>query len=122
MVNVIKLRKGLDIKLAGAAEKKKIQLKSNGKYCLAPTDFVGVTPKVVVKEGDNVKAGDALFINKNCPEVKFASPVSGTVRAVVRGERRKVLEAGRVMGRGGDCEFELEGQDQLWQGGRSALS
>ena len=32
MVNVIKLRKGLDIKLAGAAEKKKIQLKSNGKY------------------------------------------------------------------------------------------
>ena len=91
MVNVIKLRKGLDIKLAGAAEKKKIQLKSNGKYCLAPTDFVGVTPKVVVKEGDNVKAGDALFINKNCPEVKFASPVSGTVRAVVRGERRKVL-------------------------------
>ncbi|MGN0281508.1 MAG: Na(+)-translocating NADH-quinone reductase subunit A [Prevotella sp.] len=91
MVNIIKLRKGLDIKLAGEAEKKKIQLKSNGKYSLAPTDFVGVTPKVVVKEGDKVKAGDALFINKNCPEVKFASPVSGTVKAVVRGERRKVL-------------------------------
>ena len=95
MVNVIKLRKGLDIKLAGAAEKKKIQLKSNGKYCLAPTDFVGVTPKVVVKEGDNVKAGDALFINKNCPEVKFASPVSGTVRAVVRGGSRRKARGNR---------------------------
>jgi Na+-transporting NADH:ubiquinone oxidoreductase subunit A len=50
-----------------------------------------VTPKVVVKEGDKVKAGDALFINKQYPEVKFASPVSGTVREVARGERRKVL-------------------------------
>ena len=54
MVNIIKLRKGLDIKLSGEAEKKKIQLKSNGKYCLSPVDFVGVTPKVVVKEGDHV--------------------------------------------------------------------
>ena len=91
MANVIKLRKGLDITLEGKAEEKKIQLKSNGKYALVPDDFEGVTPKVVVKEGDKVKAGDALFINKQYPEVKFASPVSGTVREVVRGERRKVL-------------------------------
>ena len=91
MANVIKLRKGLDINLQGKAEEKKIQLKSNGKYALVPDDFEGVTPKVVVKEGDKVKAGDALFVNKQYPEVKFASPVSGTVREVVRGERRKVL-------------------------------
>ena len=91
MANVIKLRKGLDITLEGKAEEKKIQLKSNGKFALVPDDFEGVTPKVVVKEGDHVKAGDALFVNKQYPEVKFASPVSGTVREVVRGERRKVL-------------------------------
>ena len=91
MANVIKLRKGLDIHLQGRAEEKKIQLKSNGKYALVPDDFEGVTPKVVVREGDKVKAGDALFVNKQYPEVKFASPVSGTVREVVRGERRKVL-------------------------------
>ena len=91
MANVIKLRKGLDINLQGKAEEKKIQLKSNGKFALVPDDFEGVTPKVVVKEGDKVKAGDALFVNKQYPEVKFASPVSGTVREVVRGERRKVL-------------------------------
>ena len=91
MANVIKLHKGLDINLQGKAEEKKIQLKSNGKYALVPDDFEGVTPKVVVKEGDVVKAGDALFVNKQYPEVKFASPVSGTVSAVVCGERRKVL-------------------------------
>ena len=91
MANVIKLRKGLDIHLQGRAEEKKIQLKSNGKYALVPDDFEGVTPKVVVREGDKVKAGDALFVNKQYPEVRFASPVSGTVREVVRGERRKVL-------------------------------
>ena len=91
MANVIKLRKGLDIHLQGKAEEKKIQLKSNGKYALVPDDFEGITPKGVVREGDHVKAGDALFVNKLYPEVKFASPVSGTVREVVRGERRKVL-------------------------------
>lgn len=91
MANVIKLRKGLDIKLQGKAAEKTLHLKSNGKFALVPDDFVGVTPKVVVKEGDKVKAGDALFVNKLYPEVKFASPVSGIVREVVRGERRKVL-------------------------------
>ena len=91
MANVIKLRKGLDINLKGRAAEEKIQLTSKGKYALVPDDFEGVTPKIVVKEGDKVKAGDALFINKQYPEVKFASPVSGTVSAVVRGERRKVL-------------------------------
>ena len=91
MANVIKLRKGLDIHLQGRAEEKKIQLKSNGKYALVPDDFEGVTPKVVVKEGDTVKAGDALFVNKQYPDVRFASPVSGKVVAVERGERRKVL-------------------------------
>ena len=89
--NLIKLSKGLDIHLQGKAEEKKIQLKSNGKYALMPDDFEGVTPKVVVKEGEKVKAGDALFVNKQYPQVKFASPVSGTVRDVVRGERSNVL-------------------------------
>mgnify|MGYP003589061271 CR=1 FL=1 len=91
MTKVIKLRKGLDIHLQGEAQKEKIQLKSTGKFALVPDDFVGVIPKVVVKEGDHVKAGDALFINKNYPEVKFASPISGTIAAIERGERRKVL-------------------------------
>jgi len=91
MSKEIKLRKGLDIHLQGKAEETKLTLKSNGHYALVPDDFEGVTPKVVVREGDNVKAGDALFVNKLHPEVRFASPVSGRVTTVERGERRKVL-------------------------------
>ena len=68
-----------------------MNLKSNGHFALMPDDFEGVVPKVVVREGDTVKAGDALFVNKLYPEVRFASPVSGKVTAVERGERRKVL-------------------------------
>ena len=91
MVNVIKLRKGLDINLQGKAEQTKIGLKPAGLYALQPDDFTGVVPKVVVKEGEQVEAGQALFVDKNHPEILFVSPVSGKVKAVVRGERRKVL-------------------------------
>lgn len=91
MVNVIKLRKGLDINLKGAAELKKAKAAPVRHYALLPSGFVGVTPKVSVKVGDKVLAGEPLFVNKAYPDVRFASPVSGTVTAVVRGERRKVL-------------------------------
>lgn len=91
MSETIKLRKGLDIRLKGRAAETVTRLKPSAEYSLVPDDFVGVTPKVAVKEGDHVRAGDALFVNKQSPEVGFASPVSGTVVAVVRGERRKVL-------------------------------
>ncbi|NPD91494.1 Na(+)-translocating NADH-quinone reductase subunit A [Xylanibacter muris] len=91
MAKVFNLRRGLDINLKGKAERKLIGLKPNGHYMLRPADFHGITPKPVVKEGDRVKAGDALFVNKDCPDVKFSSPVSGVVASVLRGERRKLL-------------------------------
>ncbi len=91
MANVIKLRKGLDIHLLGKPSEKKLSLPECKDFALVPDSFVGVIPKVVVKEGEHVKAGEALFVDKRYPEVKFASPVSGIVREVVRGERRKVL-------------------------------
>jgi Na+-transporting NADH:ubiquinone oxidoreductase subunit A len=81
----------LNINLKGRAAETKLTIGTAEEYALVPDDFVGITPKLSVKEGDVVKAGDALFVNKNCPEVKFASPVSGKVTAVVRGERRKIL-------------------------------
>ncbi|MCR4994078.1 MAG: Na(+)-translocating NADH-quinone reductase subunit A [Bacteroidales bacterium] len=91
MANVIKLRKGLDVNLKGKASLEIMQTKVEGQYALVPDDFYGMKPKVVVKEGDAVKVGDALFVDKNHPEVKFVSPVSGTVALVERGERRKVM-------------------------------
>ena len=91
MINLIETHKGLDIQLAGKASEKKTKLGVVSDYALVPDDFTGIVPKVVVKEGDHVLAGDPLFVNKNFPEVRFASPVSGIVDAVVRGDRRKVL-------------------------------
>ncbi|MBQ8225464.1 MAG: Na(+)-translocating NADH-quinone reductase subunit A [Bacteroides sp.] len=91
MANVIKLRKGLDINLKGKAAQEFMTVKTPGSYALVPDDFTGVKPKVVVKEQEHVKAGEPLFVDKNHPEVKFVSPVSGVVTSVERGERRKVL-------------------------------
>ena len=91
MANVIKLRKGLNINLKGSAADSSFSVAPSGEIGLVPDGFTGVTPKVAVHAGDKVKAGDALFFNKRYPNVKFSSPVSGTVKEVVRGDRRKVL-------------------------------
>ena len=91
MANVIKLRKGLDINLKGKAAEEYMSVKEPGFYSLVPDDFTGITPKVVVKEQEYVMAGGPLFIDKNHPELKFVSPVSGVVTSVERGARRKVL-------------------------------
>ena len=91
MSKTIKLCKGLDIQLQGAAEKKTTVLPLASTYAVSPLDFQGVTPKMLVKVGDAVKAGTPLFFNKNNASVLFTSPVSGTVAAVVRGEKRRIL-------------------------------
>ena len=92
MSKVIKIRKGLNIKLEGKAEKILVKAEPSERYAVKPTDFPGLTPKMLLKEGDAVKAGTALFMDKNRPHALFASPVSGTVEAVVRGEKRRILE------------------------------
>ena len=91
MANVIKLRKGLDINLKGKPAAELLKVEEPGIYSLVPDDFTGVTPKVVVKEQEHVVAGAPLFVDKNNPEVKFVSPVSGVVTSVERGARRKVM-------------------------------
>lgn len=91
MSNDIKIKKGLDIKLKGEAEKAtENAIVSN--YCtLRPEDFHGVIPKLSVKVGDKVKAGEAVFYDKSNEAVKFASPVSGEVIEILRGEKRRIL-------------------------------
>lgn len=91
MVKIFKLGKGLDIHLKGKAEKVKVKIKPGDEVALSPESFPGITPKVVVHEGDVVKAGDILFVNKQYPSIGFSSPVSGEVVSIVRGDRRKVL-------------------------------
>ena len=91
MANVIKLHKGLNINLKGKPAQEFFDVKQPDIYAIVPDDFHGVTPKVVVKEQEYVMAGGPLFIDKNHPELKFVSPVSGVVTSVERGARRKVL-------------------------------
>ena len=91
MSKIIKLRKGLDVNLQGQAEKMSVQLPIASEYAVSPLDFEGVTPKMLVKVGDVVKAGTPLFFSKNDERILFTSPVSGTVSAVNRGEKRKIL-------------------------------
>ncbi|MGM0620917.1 MAG: Na(+)-translocating NADH-quinone reductase subunit A [Bacteroidota bacterium] len=92
MSEVIKLRKGLNIKLKGSAVKALENLPVPATVALKPTDFPGLTPKLSVKPGHKVKAGDALFYDKYHPEILFTAPLGGEVKSVNRGERRKILE------------------------------
>lgn len=91
MSKIITLRKGLDINLQGKPEAAVSEAPRAALYAVSPLDFEGVTPKLLVKAGERVKAGTPLFFSKNDERVLFTSPVSGEVAAVVRGEKRKVL-------------------------------
>ncbi len=92
MTKVIKLKKGLDIRLQGKPQPKLASAKLSSGYALKPSDFPGLTPKLSAKVDQDVKAGTELFSDKYNPEVKYTSPVSGKVVAVNRGERRRILE------------------------------
>ncbi len=92
MSRTIKLKKGLDIRIAGKAEKTIRDAGDSLMYGVKPVDFPGLIPRLTVKPGDIVRAGEPLFHNKLAPEILFTSPVNGRVVEVVRGDRRKVLE------------------------------
>ncbi len=87
----ISIKKGLDIKLLGEAVKTAADLPLSSVYAVKPDDFHKVTPRLLKRAGDEVKAGEALFHDKADENILFASPVSGEIIEVVRGERRKVL-------------------------------
>ena len=92
MPDTINIRKGLDIPIGGAAELCLTDARSITTYAVKPTDFVGLTPRLIVEEGDLVRIGDALFVDKHDERIRFTSPIDGRVKAIVRGEKRKILE------------------------------
>lgn len=119
MANCIKLRKGLDINLKGKAAAKAVQVKEPGFYALCPDDFTGVTPKVAVKEQEYVMAGGPLFVDKNHPELKIVSPVSGVVTSVERGARRKVMSI--TVEAAAEQDFEEFGKKDIASMGADAV-
>jgi Na+-transporting NADH:ubiquinone oxidoreductase subunit A len=105
MSHTIKLKKGFDINLAGKAENKISNAPKPETFAIKPTDFPAITrPKLLVEEGDTVKAGTPLIYDKMAPDILYCSPVSGEVAEIKRGEKRKLLEL-RVLA---DKENEFE--------------
>ena len=88
---MIKIKKGIDIHLVGEA-KKEVENYEPQLFAIKPHDFIGVVPKMHVAEGDDVKVGTVLFHDKNNESVFFTSPASGKVKAIVRGEKRVILQ------------------------------
>ena len=88
----IRIKKGLDIKLVGEAEKTTIVAKASSHYAIKPEDFHSIIPKMLVKVGHKVKAGQAIFHSKSDEALLFPSPVSGEISEIVRGAKRKILE------------------------------
>ena len=91
MSNNLELKKGLNIPVKGVAAPEVIKTVVPDIVAVKPTDFKGLVPRLLVKEGDAVKAGSPVMADKQRPEILFTSPVSGTVCGIVRGQKRKLL-------------------------------
>lgn len=90
MAKVIRVKKGLNIPLLGKPQQIWIKSDTTKEVALCPDDFMGLVPKSLIKEGDKVKAGGALFYHKDKPEIVVSSPVSGTLKSIRRGLKRKI--------------------------------
>ena len=91
MLEHIRLKRGLNIPITGEALCKVSKRVVPTLIALKPTDFRGVTPKLLVKEGDSVIPGTPIFADKKHPEIVFCSPCKGSVSEIVRGDKRKLL-------------------------------
>ena len=93
MSTTIKLKRGFNINIVGKAEKKITGVAQPETFAIKPPNFHHILgPKLLHKEGDNVKAGTPLFYEKSMEKVMFCSPVSGEVVEIVRGAKRRLLE------------------------------
>lgn len=92
MPEIIKIKKGLNLKLKGKAVEEVLNLGAEGFFAIKPVDFINITPKLLVNEMDEVYAGTPLFFSKADPRIKFCSPVSGKIKEIIRGDKRKLLE------------------------------
>jgi len=111
MSTAYKIKKGLDIKLLGEAEKTIVDLNAK-RFAIKPPNFIGCFPKMLVEEGDLVKTGTPLFYDKYRTEIKFTSPVSGKVMEIVRGAKRRLLQV----------IIESDGKDEAVDFGKTDIS
>lgn len=92
MSKSVKIRKGMNIRVKGAADKVVVDAPTSATYSIKPPDFHGLIPKMVKKVGESVKAGEPIFFDKYNDAIKYVSPVSGTLKDIIRGAKRRILE------------------------------
>ena len=120
MSQTFKIRKGYDIKLVGEATQADLGQHSAATYAVSPLDFPGITPKLAVKAGVKVSAGDTLFFDKDRPEVKICAPVSGEVAEIKRGAKRKILAV--LLLADSDISYAKHGAFDFAKGDRDAAA
>ena len=89
--DMIKIKRGLDIPLAGAPSGQLDTEVTTRAVGLLGADYHGMKPTMAVKVGDVVKRGDLLFTDKKCEGVRYTSPAGGRVSAINRGAKRADL-------------------------------
>jgi Na+-transporting NADH:ubiquinone oxidoreductase subunit A len=87
----ITLLKGLTIPMSGMADLNISSADIADNFVIYPHDFHGVVPKMLLKEGEAVLQGQPIFYSKAIPEIKFVSPVSGTLTKIERGAKRRIM-------------------------------
>jgi Na+-transporting NADH:ubiquinone oxidoreductase subunit A len=120
MSQSFKIRKGYNIKLVGEASSNDFGQYNASTYAVSPLDFPGITPKLAVKAGSKVLAGDTLFYDKDRPEVKICAPVSGEVAEIKRGAKRKILAV--LLLADSETSYAKHGAFDLTKGDREAAA
>ncbi len=117
----IKIKKGLDIPLSGDAERIVVDMRSEERYAVKPPDVVGFTPRLLVAEGDEVVAGQPLVEDKRDQRLTLPSPINGKVQAIVRGEKRRLMEVIVASGKTGVSGCSGVSGESRTTGGARAL-
>lgn len=92
MSKSIRIRKGLDIKIKGDADRVVVEAPMPSTFAIKPSDFHSLTPKMFKKVGEEVQVGTPIFFDKYREKIQYVSPVSGKIAEIKRGEKRKILE------------------------------
>ncbi|NYA45993.1 Na(+)-translocating NADH-quinone reductase subunit A [Serratia fonticola] len=104
---MIKIKKGLDLPIAGAPSQAIQDGPAVTQVALLGQEYVGMRPSMLVQVGDRVKKGQALFEDKKIPGVFFTAPASGQIAAINRGERRMLQSVVIDIDNGGEEQVEL---------------
>lgn len=87
----IRINEGLDIPITGMPMETVSDGPPVSSVALLGGDYAGLSPAMRVEEGDRVKLGQTLFVDRKRPDIRFTSPGCGAVAEINRGARRALL-------------------------------